>query len=319
MRVGLILGGGGEVGIAWEIGVLAALEKEAGFSAKACEVIAGTSAGAIVGAYVAQRHSVIELAALDHAGKGVRIGAGFGGKAEARPIIPQEIVAALMSTEGTLEQRGAMAVLPAGCGPAVRLATSCDVTVYGFAPKVLKSFREELDGPRPPELDYIAATCDGDLMALLHLLDRELGLGEPSGRLYADSLAFALLARAVALSSHHARTLSFDASPLNVRAQERLFEFIEENLHRNLGLEDLAIQVGYGRGHFLKTFRAAAGTSPHQYLLDRRVQRAKAMLKKTSTSLVEIATACGFSSQSHFSSEFRRRVGISPGHYRRIR
>jgi len=107
MRVGLILGGGGEVGIAWEIGVLAALEKEAGFSAKACEVIAGTSAGAIVGAYVARGHSVIELAALDRAGKGVRIGAGFGGRAEAMPIIPQEIIAALMSTEGTLEQRGA--------------------------------------------------------------------------------------------------------------------------------------------------------------------------------------------------------------------
>ena len=53
MRVGLILGGGGEVGIAWEIGVLAALEKQAGFRANACEVIAGTSAGAIVGAYVA--------------------------------------------------------------------------------------------------------------------------------------------------------------------------------------------------------------------------------------------------------------------------
>jgi AraC family transcriptional regulator len=193
------------------------------------------------------------------------------------------------------------------------------VTVYGFVPRVLKRFGAEVDGPRPPELDYIAATRDGDLLALLHLLDRELGLGEPSGRIYADSLAFALLARAVALSGHHARTLSFDASPLHVRAQERLFEFIEENLHRNLGLEDLALQVGYGRGHFLKTFRAAAGTSPHQYLLDRRVERAKAMLKKTSTPLVEIATACGFSSQSHFSHEFRRRVGISPGRYRRIR
>ena len=215
--------------------------------------------------------------------------------------------------------RGAMTVLPAGCGPAVRLATSCDVTVYGFAPRVLKSVREEFDGATPPELDYIAATRDGDLTALLHLLDRELGLDEPSSRLYADSLAFALLARAVTLSSHLARPLSFDASPLSVRTQVRLFEFIEENLHRNLGLEELAKQVGYGRGHFLKTFRAAAGTSPHQYLLDRRVERAKAMLKKTRTPLVEIATACGFSSQSHFSNEFRRRVGISPGRYRRIR
>ena len=73
--------------------------------------------------------------------------------------------------------RGAMAVLPAGCGPAVRLATSCDVTVYGFAPKVLKSFREELDGPRPPELDYIAATRDGDLLGATALAGPGIGIG----------------------------------------------------------------------------------------------------------------------------------------------
>ena len=215
--------------------------------------------------------------------------------------------------------RGAMAVLPAGCGPAVRLATPCDVTIYGFAPRVLKRLGEELDGPRPPELDHVSPTRDADLLALLQLLDRELGLGEPSGRLYTDSLAFALMARAIALSSHHARTLSFSASPLSLRAQARLFEYINENLHRNLGLEDLATQVGYGRGHFLKMFRAAAGTSPHQYLLGRRVERAKAMLKGTKTPLIDIGTACGFSSQSHFANEFRRRVGISPGRYRRMR
>ena len=58
MRVGLILGGGGEVGIAWEIGVLAALEQDAGFIASTSAVIAGTSAGAIVGAYAAQGRSM---------------------------------------------------------------------------------------------------------------------------------------------------------------------------------------------------------------------------------------------------------------------
>jgi NTE family protein len=107
MRVGLILGGGGEVGIAWEIGVLAALEKEAGFKANACEVIAGTSAGAIVGACVAQGRSVLDLANLDRAGNGVPVGAGFGGGAATTPTIPQDIIVALMSTDGTLEERGA--------------------------------------------------------------------------------------------------------------------------------------------------------------------------------------------------------------------
>jgi NTE family protein len=107
MKVGLILGGGGEVGIAWEIGVLAALEEEAGLIASASEVVAGTSAGAIVGAYVAQGRPVPELAELDRHGEGIGVGAGFGGKGTANPAIPEDIIAALVSTEGTLEQRGA--------------------------------------------------------------------------------------------------------------------------------------------------------------------------------------------------------------------
>ena len=107
MKIGLILGGGGEVGIAWELGVLAALEKEAGFKASTSEVIVGTSAGAIVGAYVAQGRSADDLVKLDLSGHGVPVGAGFGGAGSALPNIPQDIIVALMSTEGTLEERGA--------------------------------------------------------------------------------------------------------------------------------------------------------------------------------------------------------------------
>ena len=111
----MILGGGGEVGVAWEIGVLAALESEAGFEAGTSEVIAGTSAGAIVGAYAAQGRAMPELAELERRGQGVPVGAGFGadpavggGDDQAnKTAIPEEIIGALMSTEGTLEERGA--------------------------------------------------------------------------------------------------------------------------------------------------------------------------------------------------------------------
>ena len=165
MRVGLILGGGGEVGIAWEIGVLAGLEKEAGFSAKACEVIAGTSAGAIVGAYVAWGHSVIELAALDRAGKGVRIGAGFGGRAEAMPIIPQEIIAALMSTEGTLEQRGA------SLGRlALQAKVALDETTF------IRGFRTMVGTDEWPRVDFRPTAVNAETGATV-LWDRDSGIG----------------------------------------------------------------------------------------------------------------------------------------------
>jgi AraC family transcriptional regulator len=214
--------------------------------------------------------------------------------------------------------RGAMAVLPAGCGPPVRLTTPCEVVVYAFAPAVLARIAVEAGG-RPPALMHVPATRDRDLQALLHLLDRELAAGAPSGRLYLDALSFAVLARTGTLSNSRARPLSFGASPLSPRAQQRVFEIIEEHLHRNLGLEEIAAQVGYSRGHFLKMFRLATGTSPHQYLTHRRIERAKALLMDRELPLTEVASRCGFSSQSHFSTEFRRRVGVSPARFRRSR
>src|SRR5262249_61802846 len=102
VKVGLILGGGGEVGSAWEIGVLAALETEAGFVAGASTVIAGTSAGAIVGAYAAQGRAMPELARLESLGQGFA-----SGQQPSNPSIPDGIMRALVSPEGTFEERGA--------------------------------------------------------------------------------------------------------------------------------------------------------------------------------------------------------------------
>jgi NTE family protein len=104
MRVGLVLDGGGEVGVAWEIGVLAALEHDAGFNPSTSTVIAGTSAGAAVGAYVAQGRAMSELVELERSGQVARIGAAPGA---ASRDIPPDIIAALMSTEGTFEERAA--------------------------------------------------------------------------------------------------------------------------------------------------------------------------------------------------------------------
>jgi len=165
MRIGLILGGGGEVGIAWEIGVLAALEKKAGLKASACEVIAGTSAGAIVGAYVAQGRSVLELADLDRVGKGIPVGAGFGGKGDAKPTIPQDIIAALMSPEGTLEERGAkLGKL------ALQARVSLDEATF------VAGFRKMVGTDAWPQVDFRPTTVNTETGATV-LWDRGSGIG----------------------------------------------------------------------------------------------------------------------------------------------
>ena len=65
--------------------------------------------------------------------------------------------------------------------------------------------------------------------------------------------------------------------------------------------------------HFAKRFRETVGVSPHAYVLHRRVRRAGQMLRRDRSSLAEIAAACGFASQAHFTTAFRRDVGITPG------
>jgi AraC family transcriptional regulator len=70
-------------------------------------------------------------------------------------------------------------------------------------------------------------------------------------------------------------------------------------------------------GHFARQFRRTTGLPPQQYVIARRVERAKALLQAgTDLSLAQVAARAGFSNQSHFSHPFKRLVGVTPGQFR---
>jgi AraC family transcriptional regulator len=79
----------------------------------------------------------------------------------------------------------------------------------------------------------------------------------------------------------------------------------------------LAEESGYSRAHFLRMFRTATGITPHQYVLDVRIRHAQESLKRKGTNLIDVAALCGFSSQSHMTSVFRKRLGVTPAEFRR--
>ncbi|BCB82770.1 patatin-like phospholipase family protein [Phytohabitans suffuscus] len=103
VRVGVVLGGGGETGIAWQTGVLAALASEAGLRPDTVDVVVGTSAGAIAGCYFSAGLDLDRLVEKEREGEvaSAPLPAGAGMTA-----IPAQIVAALGSTEGTIQERG---------------------------------------------------------------------------------------------------------------------------------------------------------------------------------------------------------------------
>jgi len=101
------------------------------------------------------------------------------------------------------------------------------------------------------------------------------------------------------------------------RRIDRALELIEARIDQDIGLDELAAAACLSPFHFSRCFRASVGETPHAYLMSRRVARARDLLARTELTLAEIAYACGFASQSHFTAAFKRRVGTTPGAFRR--
>jgi AraC-like DNA-binding protein len=100
------------------------------------------------------------------------------------------------------------------------------------------------------------------------------------------------------------------------RAIRRVREFVEQHLEENISIQALANIAGLSMYHFARAFKQSEGMTPHEYLIQRRVQRTKDLLAETELPLSEIALASGFSDQSHCARRFREQVGVTPSSYR---
>jgi AraC family transcriptional regulator len=93
-------------------------------------------------------------------------------------------------------------------------------------------------------------------------------------------------------------------------------EYIDRNLRNRLTLAEIAAEVDLNPHYFARVFKKTLGQPPHKYILDKRVERAKALLKTTEMSLVEIASQVGIATQSHFTTVFHRVTGMTPREFR---
>ncbi|MEJ5056928.1 MULTISPECIES: helix-turn-helix transcriptional regulator [unclassified Pseudomonas] len=116
------------------------------------------------------------------------------------------------------------------------------------------------------------------------------------------------------------RATDSEASPVQgsiTGSRMRLLdEFIDNGLDGPLGIQALAGLLGLSEGYFIRAFKNATGKSPHSYLIDRRLAKARALMRDSSASLAHIALICGFNSQAHMATTFRQRLGVSPAQLR---
>jgi len=142
-----------------------------------------------------------------------------------------------------------------------------------------------------------------------------LNWDEPAERLLTSSIAHELISHTL-LSQVGARQGLRLKGGLATHQRRQLVAYIDSQLAEPISLGQLAGLCALSEYHFARMFRASFGLPPHQYVLARRLDRARQMLRGTLLPLGEIALACGFASASHFTNRFRQVLGGTPGAYR---
>jgi AraC family transcriptional regulator len=135
-------------------------------------------------------------------------------------------------------------------------------------------------------------------------------------RILADALNTAL---AVQITRRFVEPAAITLAPSNGLSPERLRrvrDYVEAHLDDDLSLTVLAGIACLSPYHFSRSFKAAAGVGPQRYVIQRRLERAKTLLRRTNQPLAWIAQEAGFADQSHLTAIFRRETGVTPGRFR---
>jgi AraC family transcriptional regulator len=148
-------------------------------------------------------------------------------------------------------------------------------------------------------------------------LANEVRNGNPLGPMYADSLANSLTLYLLRHYSTGRVVRELSSSRLTSEQVCLVDEYIYAHLDQKMSLADLAACLHLSVPHFERMFRATTHRPPYRYVLELRLERARTLLETTRLPLAEVARQCGFASQSHFTTHFRRYVGISPARFAR--
>jgi AraC-like DNA-binding protein len=144
-------------------------------------------------------------------------------------------------------------------------------------------------------------------------------LGGAFGQNYAEGIGLAITARVFGRRPDDAPAHRVRVSDLPKWRLKRATEYMAANLSEPIKLADIASAAGLSRMHFAAQFRAATGLRPHEYLVQRRIERAQHLLLHSRLPLVEIALEVGFKTQAHFTTVFSRLVDETPNAWRRNR
>jgi AraC family transcriptional regulator len=214
---------------------------------------------------------------------------------------------------------GSILVLPAGhARRAFWRGPTESVHVHLDPGLVSRVAAEALDlDPSRVVLPAVGALSDPQIQSVILALDAELAGGAAGGRLLAESLANVVAVHLIRRLVPADRAAPRPRGGLSERKLRASIEYIEEHLDSELTLDSIAAVAHLSPYHFARMFKTSTGLPPHQYVITRRVERAKRLLRDGGDlTLAQVAARSGFWDQGHFTRHFKRLVGVTPKRFR---
>lgn len=159
-------------------------------------------------------------------------------------------------------------------------------------------------------------TVTHDINMLISLLLEEFRFKQSGYDYMIENISLLIVGNMMRQIKHNLPSKPHNAPPKNKEYIKTVINYMNENYTAGVSCTELASLIKMDKFGFIRTFKAQTSKTPYEYLLDLKIEKAKKMLKSSDYSITEISMLCGFSSHSHFTSTFRKKIGISPTEYR---
>ena len=211
-----------------------------------------------------------------------------------------------------LAMHGDIDLIPSGTTARWEMKETDTALVVKVHEQLLGEAAEHCEMRRPGEIRSQFRLRDSQLEHIAWALLAEVQRGYPSGPLYLECMGMAIAIRLLKSHSTAAEQPVLSGQGMPQHRLRQVQSYIEENLHTNLSLREIAEAVGISASHLKVTFRQATGMPVHQYVIHRRVEHASLLLRQGQLPISRIALDVGFAHQSHLAMHMKRLTGIRP-------
>lgn len=211
---------------------------------------------------------------------------------------------------------GEIFLCPAQTEQWIEWKKTLNFSILKFDPLFIQHLADEAEISKPIEFIPQWQVFDPVIQTITNALKADLEAGCPAGSMYGQHFGTALATHLLTKFTTSKPAIAEYENGLPCQNLKQVLDYIEVNLAEKIQLEDLAKISGMSVFYFARQFKQSMQIQPHQYVLRRRIERAKLLLRHPDYSITRIATECGFANPSHLSRHFHKIVGMSPREFR---